>query len=231
MKETTEKNLKDSFAGESQAHMKYLAFAAQAEKDGFANVARLFRAVSFAEQVHATGHLRTFGGIGSTKDNLAAAVGGETHEVNEMYPDYIAIAKSDGEKSAERSMDWAFEAEKVHQKMYADAKAAVEKSKDLRIGNIAICGVCGWTVAGEPPDKCPICGAAREKFVIFESTAKTQEESSMQKWECMVCGYVYDPAVGDPDSDIAPGTAFEDLPDDWVCPQCGATKDMFEKKD
>lgn len=231
MKQTTEKNLKESFAGESQAHMKYLAFAAQAEKEGFDNVAQLFRAVSFAEQIHATNHLKTFGGVGATKDNLAAAVGGETFEVEQMYPGYIATAKEEAEKGGERSMNAAFQAEKVHQKMYTDAKAAVDKGKDVRIGSIAVCGVCGWTVVGEAPEKCPICGAPREKFVIFESTAKTQEESSMQKWECMVCGYVYDPAVGDPDSDIAPGTAFEDLPDDWVCPQCGATKDMFEKKD
>ena len=51
----------------------------------------------------------------------------------------------------------------------------------------------------------------------------------MEKWECMVCGYVYAPAVGDPDNGVAPGTPFEDLPDDWVCPECGAEKDMFEK--
>jgi rubredoxin len=51
----------------------------------------------------------------------------------------------------------------------------------------------------------------------------------MDKWECMVCGYVYDPAKGDPENGVAPGTAFEDLPADWVCPDCGASKDMFEK--
>jgi rubredoxin len=51
----------------------------------------------------------------------------------------------------------------------------------------------------------------------------------MDQWECLVCGYVYDPAEGDPDSGIEPGTPFEALPDDWVCPDCGAGKDMFEK--
>ena len=53
----------------------------------------------------------------------------------------------------------------------------------------------------------------------------------MDKWECLVCGYVYDPAEGDPDSGIKPGTPFEALPDDWICPDCGAGKDMFEKMD
>jgi rubrerythrin len=231
MEEATKGNLKAAFAGESQAHMKYLAFAAQAEKDGFANVARLFRAVSYAEQVHATSHLKTMGGIMSTKDNLAAAVDGETFEVTRMYPEYMATAREQGEKTAERSMNWALEAEKIHRKMYAEAKAAVDKGADLQIGDIWICGVCGYTVEGEPPDKCPVCGARRDQFKRFGITNTHQEESNMEKWECMVCGYVYDPAVGDPDSDIAPGTAFEDLPDDWVCPQCGATKDMFEKKD
>jgi rubrerythrin len=167
MKDMTEGNLKAAFAGESQAHMKYLAFAAQAEKEGFANVARLFKAIAYAEQVHATNHLRTFGGLGATKDNLVAAIGGETFEVNEMYPAYLAVAREQGEKPAERSMHWALEAEKIHQAMYGEAKAAVDKGVDIQIGEIWICSVCGYTVEGEPPDKCPICGARRDQFKSF----------------------------------------------------------------
>jgi rubrerythrin len=167
MKEMTEGNLKAAFAGESQAHMKYLAFADKAEKEGLANVARLFRAVSFAEQVHATNHLRTFVGLGATKDNLAAAIDGETFEVNEMYPAYLAVANDQAEKSAERSMNWAFAAEKVHQALYAEAKQAVDRGADAELGEIWICGTCGWTVEGGPPDKCPICGARREQFKGF----------------------------------------------------------------
>lgn len=51
----------------------------------------------------------------------------------------------------------------------------------------------------------------------------------MEKWECTACGYVYDPEVGDPDHNIPPGTPFESLPDDWVCPQCGVGKEFFQK--
>jgi rubredoxin len=58
---------------------------------------------------------------------------------------------------------------------------------------------------------------------------QNKRRAKMDKWECLVCGYVYDPAVGDPDGGIPPGTPFEDLPDNWVCPECGAEKDMFEK--
>ncbi len=167
MKDMTKDNLKAAFAGESQAHMKYLAFADQAEKEGFANVARLFRAIAYAEQVHATNHLRTVGGLGATKDNLVTAIGGETFEVNEMYPAYLAVAREQGEKPAERSMHWALEAEKIHQAMYGEAKVSVDKGVDIQIGEIWICSVCGYTVEGEPPDKCPICGARRDLFKSF----------------------------------------------------------------
>ncbi|GAB4403337.1 MAG: rubrerythrin family protein [Anaerolineales bacterium] len=167
MKDMTKDNLKAAFAGESQAHMKYLAFADQAQKEGFANVARLFRAIAYAEQVHATNHLRTVGGLGATKDNLVTAIGGETFEVNEMYPAYLAVAREQGEKPAERSMHWALEAEKIHQAMYGEAKASVDKGVDIQIGEIWICSVCGYTVEGEPPDKCPICGARRDQFKSF----------------------------------------------------------------
>lgn len=167
MKEMTADNLKAAFAGESQAHMKYLAFADKAEKEGFGNVARLFRAIAFAEQAHAVNHLRTVGGLGSTSDNLAVAIAGENFEVDEMYPAYVAVAQEQGETRAERSMNWALEAEKIHAEMYAAAKKAVDGGSDADIGTIWICDMCGYTVEGEPPDKCPICGASRDRFKSF----------------------------------------------------------------
>jgi len=167
MREMTEGNLKAAFGGESQANMKYLAFAEKAEKEGFGNVARLFRAVAFAEQAHAVNHLRIVGGLGSTSDNLETAIDGETFEVDEMYPAYIAVAEEQGEKQAERSMNWALEAEKIHAEMYAAAKKAVDGGSDVDIGTLWICGMCGYTVEGEPPDKCPICGSPRERFKSF----------------------------------------------------------------
>lgn len=167
MRRMTQTNLEAAFAGESQAHMKYLIFADKAEQEGLANIARLFRAISFAEQVHATNHLKALGNVGGTADNLQAAIGGETYEVEEMYPAFIAVSELQEEKGAIRSEKWAQEAEKVHAGMYEQARQAVTAGRDAQIGDIYICSVCGWTGEGEPPDRCPICGAVREKFVRF----------------------------------------------------------------
>lgn len=167
MHKMTQANLEAAFAGESQAHMKYLAFADKAEKEGFSSVARLFRAVSYAEQVHATNHFKTLGNLGKTVDNLEAAIGGETYEVEEMYPAFIAVAKVQEEKNAVRSNNWALEAEKVHAGMYEMARQSVLAGQDAEVGNVHVCAVCGWTVEGEAPERCPLCGAKREKFIAF----------------------------------------------------------------
>ena len=167
MKKMTEKNLRDAFAGESQAHMKYLAFAQKAEDEGKENIARLFRAISFAEQVHATGHLKTLGDLGSTEENLQTAIDGENFEVEEMYPAYDAVAKLQDEKGAVRSIHYAIEAEKIHSAMFTESKQAVKEGKDLDIGPIHICPVCGYTVSGNAPDACPICGVKKEIFIKF----------------------------------------------------------------
>lgn len=167
MHDMTEGNLKAAFAGESQAHMRYLAFADKAEREGFPNVARLFRAVSFAEQAHATGHLRTLGGISSTVENLAEAIGGENYEVDEMYPAFIAVAELQAEKQAIRSMSYALEAEKIHAAMYQEARQSVQAGQDVKVGTIQICEVCGYTVEGDAPDRCPLCNAPKDKFRAF----------------------------------------------------------------
>ncbi|HIE09340.1 MAG TPA: rubrerythrin family protein [Armatimonadetes bacterium] len=167
MREMTKENLQAAFAGESQAHMKYLVFSQKAEDEGLANVARLFRALAFAEQVHATNHLKTLGQLGNTAQNLDAAMGGETFEVEEMYPAYIEVAKAQGESEAQRSMERAMEAEKVHASLYRRAKEAVSQGRDAEIGPIYICEKCGWTVEGEPPETCPLCGAPKERFKEF----------------------------------------------------------------
>lgn len=163
----TEENLKNAFAGESQAHMKYLAFANKAEKENFPNVARLFRANSFAEQIHATNHLRIFSGIGETAENLQDAIEGETFEVEEMYPAYVRVAQEQNELGAETMTKWALAAEKVHANLYRKAKEAVNIGRDASIGVIHVCHVCGYTIEGEAPEICPICGSPREKFVKF----------------------------------------------------------------
>ena len=167
MHKMTKANLEAAFAGESQAHMKYLAFADRAEKEGFSNVARLFKAIAYAEQVHAVNHLKVLGGLSQTADNLATAIAGETYEVEEMYPAFVAVAELQGENSAVRSNNWALEAEKIHAEMYGTAKEAVESGKDAELETVYVCPFCGWTGVGEPPDECPICGAKKEKFVAF----------------------------------------------------------------
>ena len=167
MRKMTEANLRDAFAGESQAHMRYVIFSQRARKEGYENIARLFRAISFAEQVHASNHFNALGDLASTGENLEAAIGGETFEVEEMYPAYDAVSKLQEEKGAQKSIRYALEAEKIHASMYQQAKQAVESGEDLEIGQIYICGVCGHTGEGEPPERCPICGATKDKFATF----------------------------------------------------------------
>ena len=163
----TESNLKAAFAGESQAHMKYLIFSQVAEKEGRPNIARLFKAIAYAEQVHATNHLKVLGGIGKTSGNLEEAISGETFEVDEMYPAYKAEAELQQEKDAVRSTHYALEAEKIHASMYALARSQAAAGSDITVGNIYICPTCGYTVEGTTPDACPVCGVKKELFKIY----------------------------------------------------------------
>lgn len=162
---TTIDNLKDAFAGESQANQKYRAFAKKAEQDGFPNVARLFRTAAEAERIHAEGHLKSLEGIGSTADNLQAAISGETHEYKEMYPPMLDQAKIDDHK-AKRMFGYALEAEAVHAKLYALALEAVKQGKDLTEVEFYLCPVCGNIEIGKPTEPCKVCGTKADKFVL-----------------------------------------------------------------
>ena len=157
----SEQNLRDAFAGESQANRKYLAFAKKAERDGYSQVAKLFRAAAEAETVHAHAHLKALGEIGSTADNLKVAVAGETHEFKNMYPAMIEEAKEEGNKTAERSFTFANEVEKIHAQLY---QKALNNLDSLEEADYYVCSVCGMTVENEPPDKCPVCGAKASAF-------------------------------------------------------------------
>jgi rubrerythrin len=161
---TTETNLKEAFAGESQANRKYLAYAKKAEQEGFANVARLFRTAAEAETIHALGHLNALDGVKSTAENLKAAVEGETHEFNEMYPPMLLQAQADNHKG-KRMIGFAAKAEAIHANLYRLALEAVSLGKDLSETNFFLCPVCGHIEMGKPPAACPICGAKGEKFV------------------------------------------------------------------
>ena len=164
----TIENIKAAFAGESQANRKYLAFAKQAEKDGFKQIARLFRAVADAETVHAHNHLKVMEGIGSTEENLKAAVNGESYEVTEMYPAFIEDGNAEDNKKAVRSFKFALETEKIHEGMYRTALESLQSGKDLPETQYYVCPVCGYTHEGTPPEKCPICGTLGSKFILSE---------------------------------------------------------------
>jgi rubrerythrin len=179
VREMTETNLRSAYGGESQAHMRYNTFAERA-KEKFPNVSRMFTAIAAAEKIHANNHFRniktkgaatvTSGalfGSSNTSEDLQAGIDGESFEINEMYPAYRAVAQFQGEKGADLSFKYAEEAEKTHLTFYQKAKQAVDKGKDLPLGKMQICSVCGYTMEGDAPDKCPICGASKDKFKTY----------------------------------------------------------------
>ena len=157
----SEENLREAFAGESQANRKYLAFSKKADKEGYAQVAKLFRAAAAAETVHAHAHLRTLKGINSTADNLKEAIAGETHEFKTMYPAMIEDAKAEDNKAALRSFDYANAVEKVHADLYTNALANMD---GMAAADYYVCNVCGYTCENEAPDECPVCNAKKKAF-------------------------------------------------------------------
>jgi rubrerythrin len=177
----TSEFLHTAYGGESMAHMRYLAWGGMAAKEGFPNTARLFEAIAYAEQVHATNHFREIdgdtqgatvaaGGVfgtGKTADNLQGAIMGELHEVEQMYPVYLNTAEYQGEKGAQKSFHFALEAEKIHAEMFHRAQGAAKQGRDMELKAVYICPVCGNTVLDEAPDFCPICGAKKEAYRKF----------------------------------------------------------------
>ena len=160
----TLENLKEAFAGESQANRKYLAFAHKADQEKKPYAARILRAAAEAETIHAHTHLKAMHGIGSTEENLKEAIEGETFEFTSMYPGMIKDAEAEGEKSALRSMTLANEAEKVHAELFKKALAnpAQEPPK------VFLCLVCGHVAEGHAPDSCPICGSKSQVYKEIE---------------------------------------------------------------
>jgi rubrerythrin len=161
---TTTENLKNAFAGESQAFQKYTTFAEKAERDGLKNIARLFRTTAQAERLHANGHLQAMDDVGSTVENLRTAIAGETYEYTEMYPPMLNKAESENHK-AKRMFKYAVAAEQVHAKLYTLALEAAMRGEDLSVAEFYLCPVCGYIEFGKPPEVCPICGAKGSKFV------------------------------------------------------------------
>ncbi|MCP4570857.1 MAG: rubrerythrin family protein [bacterium] len=160
----TNENLKEAFAGESQAFQKYTSFAEAAEKEGMPNIARLFRTTAQAERLHAAGHFKALDGVGSTAANLKEAIDGETFEFEKMYPPMLKTAEEEGHK-AKRMFAFAVEAEEVHAKLYKLALEAAAKGEDLTEANFYLCPVCGHIEFSAAPEKCPICGVPASKYV------------------------------------------------------------------
>ena len=160
----TKENLEAAFAGESQANRKYLFFSEKADAAGNTQVARLFRAAAEAETVHARNHLTVLGEIKTDQENLQAAFGGENYEFTEMYPGFIEQAKSEGNQKAENSFDLANKVEQIHHRLFGEALQDLEAGKAFKDEPYYVCQVCGNTVAGGAPERCPICTAPRSKF-------------------------------------------------------------------
>ena len=160
----TENNIQEAFGGECQANRRYTFFAEKAEKEGYPRVAKLFRAVAEAEMVHARNHLNALDAIGKTKDNLLAASLGEHMEFSNMYPVFIEVAIEERNDRAERTFDWANKVEKIHYGLFEAALKDVKEGSQPADAAYYVCQVCGNTVAGDVPDKCPVCGAAAKAF-------------------------------------------------------------------
>ena len=165
MSKTTD-DLKAAFAGESQANRKYLAFAEKAEKDGYPQVAKLFRAAAHGETTHAINHLKALGEIKSTAENLQTAIGGENYEVVTMYPDFIQDAEEEGLKRALTSFEWAWEVEKVHEQLYRQALENLEQG--VEEADYYVCPVCGYVHLNGAPEHCPVCNTPGSRFELIE---------------------------------------------------------------
>lgn len=164
---TTNENLATAFAGESQANRKYLAFARRAEQEQLPHVAKLFRAAAAAETIHALAHLENMGGVGTTLQNLEAAIAGETYEFTEMYPPMVERALEEGHKG-KKMLEYANSAEQVHARLFELALDAMKEGKDLSNMEVYLCPFCGNIELGIPEKTCPVCG---EPSIWYEKIA------------------------------------------------------------
>ncbi len=164
----TKENLEAAFSGESQANRKYLAFADRAESEGFEQIAYLFRGIAEAETIHAHNHLRAMGKVGDTEENLKSAIAGEDYEYKDMYPEFLVESEAEGETQASTGFRFALEAEQVHSTLYSEALRMAEAGEDMPVQDLYLCEVCGHTVLGSIPERCPICGSKQEKYFKVE---------------------------------------------------------------
>ncbi len=173
--ESTMSNLQTAFNGESNAHVRYLAFAAKADAEGYVGAASLFRAAARAEEIHAANHaavIKNFGGVPvakledlvvrSTRENLEAALKGEAYERDVMYPEFLRQATSDASAEALRTFRLARAAEVEHARLYAAALEDLESMKSSQ--EFYVCPVCGFTTRNPDSEPCPTCATPKENF-------------------------------------------------------------------
>jgi rubrerythrin len=160
----TIENLKAAFAGESQANRRYLAFAKAAAREGKKGLAKLFRAAAEGETIHALNHFKAMDGIKSSLENLKSAIEGEGYEIEKMYPQFIDEAKKEGNEKAAESFDWAYKVEKVHENLFKQALAKLEKGEDIEEKEYFVCEECGYLAVGKAPEKCPVCSSPKKDF-------------------------------------------------------------------
>lgn len=170
-------NLQTAFNGESNANARYLAFAKQADKEGYMQAASLFRAAARAEEIHAQNHavvIKKLGGtpqakietpeVKTTADNLLVAIKGEIYERDVMYPDFIKQARTERDKAAIETFNYALTAEADHAKLYTNAKENLGTMKTAGV-KYYVCTICGYTTAKVDFEKCPSCFNPKEKYV------------------------------------------------------------------
>ena len=178
-------NLFAAYEGESNAHAKYVLFAAKADAEGWHGAASLFRAAARAEEIHAKNHARVLRQLGaeakceihaaevkSTLENLKTALAGEQYEIDTMYPAFIAEAGESDIPVANRSFAWAMEAEKTHARLYAEAIELVEKGLTNSWAGVTrdfyVCAACGYTTrTAKEQEHCPVCNLAFDKFEVI----------------------------------------------------------------
>ena len=163
MGDKTRSNVYQAFVGEAKAYHRLLAYARKADAEGYEQVARLFRAVAAAEGVHAERHLRLMGEgvVKSTEENLQAAFESETTVNQVYYPRFITEAEEEGERAAALTFSQARDVEEEHAALYKRALGAMLRDESH---GYYVCQVCGYVVEREAPDRCPVCGAGRERF-------------------------------------------------------------------
>lgn len=221
----TAQNLNDAFAGESMANRKYLFFADVARKLGMNDLAKLFRDTANQETEHAFAHFRLMHpelditDADSLSDEqkkaiaaqcLQMAIEGETYEYTIMYPGFAEQARGDRDAAAEAEFQEQITESREHAGIFREAAHRF-----------------GLLVSIENHHAQQYTAALKSLDGIATEHQAPSDDPQLRKWICRQCSMIYDPVTGDPDSGIAPGTAFEDIPDDWQCPICGAKKSLF----